>query len=109
MNDAYRGALIVAAAAALVMGLTLAVASLVQWKRAARRHIGHHVVLMTVGLCVTAGLVIAGAVADAGENLPLEWWDIARGVQIVLITAGLRPLWVHQARQKQAATRREAR
>lgn len=104
MNDAYRGALIVVALVALYMAFVLAVTAVLHWKRGARRYVGYHVILMTLGLCVTAGLVIIRAITVAGENRPLVWWDAARGVQILLIVAGLRPLWAHQ---RHLVTRKE--
>lgn len=106
MNDAYRGALMLGASMALYLAFILAVTAINQWRSAARRHIGLHVVFMTVGLCVTASLIVARAVVDSGTNSDLEWWDIARGVQVLLILCGLYPLRAHQ---KQMAHRKATR
>lgn len=96
MNDAFRGAVMVAAGAAFYLAGRLAVAHLAH-RRTRRRHVTHHVFWLAVGLAATTTLTVTNLAARAGTDAPLVWQEWLLLAQASAITAGLRPLWAHHS------------
>lgn len=95
MNDAYRGMIIVVSLVSLYMAIRLAVVYLRHWRKDRRWWLMPHVFYLTLALLVTTSLISYVIGTATGTNEPLSVLEIFRLVQVLLICAGLRPLWVH--------------
>lgn len=81
--------------AGTAVAVYLAVRLLVLFVRGRRRHVAWHVLWMSLALLVTSAFTCVRLLQDSGSNIPLTWVDLTRAAQVLLLIAGLRPLWLH--------------
>lgn len=111
MNDAFRGAVMLAAATALFLSTYLAISYLTGWlgPKETRPPVRSHALWMPVTFLCTALLAILTSADNAGVNADLTWKDWLRGTYSFTSIAGLAPLWSARRRANGARTERQSK
>lgn len=96
-----RGVIITVASVALYFAVRLACCQLIDWvQNHRRRHIMKHVLWLTAGLALNAGLAIGTEIDNVGINHGIMWKEWLRLAAHLSIAVGLYPLWREHLRRE---------